>query len=49
MTSERISINAAARQMGVSDRTVRRWLSEEDFPSEENAALVRELVKKKSL
>ncbi len=42
--AQRASCNETARAIGVSDRTLRRWLSGEDLPGEESAAQIRELL-----
>jgi len=42
-----ISIRALAADVGVSDRTVRRWLSGEDVPAAESAELVAAWVAEK--
>lgn len=38
--SRRVSRHALAKRMRVSDRTVRRWLAGEDFPTARHAAAV---------
>jgi LmbE family N-acetylglucosaminyl deacetylase len=43
---ERASAKAAARAIGVSDRTIHRWLAGEDVGTEESAAQIRELLRR---
>jgi hypothetical protein len=38
---ERATLRATAADVGVHERTLRRWLSGEDFPAEESASLDR--------
>lgn len=45
VTKERISIKAASRRVGVSDRTMRRWLCGLHVPSPARAAKVRSLIR----
>ena len=42
--AQRASARETARAIGVSDRTLRRWLNGEDVPGDEAAAQVRELL-----
>lgn len=42
--AQRASARETARAIGVSDRTLRRWLAGEDVGSDEAAAQIRELL-----
>jgi len=37
-----VSLRRAAREIGVCDRTVRRWLAEVDYPSAEHSKKIRQ-------
>jgi len=36
-----VSLRQAAREIGVSDRTLRRWLAQVDYPQPENCAKIK--------
>lgn len=41
----RLSARQVASRIGVSDRTLRRWLSNEDNPTEDNAEQIRAMLR----